>query len=163
MTKQNILHLTQVYDLTPFLYTRLIHISNDITAPQSHPVLTLNTINFDKPKKILSTLLHEQIHWWMMEQKTNGALAMSELKKIYLKVPGIAGADKESTYLHLIICYLELKALAFYIGEKSAREVILESMTNDKIYSWIYNQVLNKDFAIKKIVAKYKLLPPPLI
>lgn len=156
ITKQNMLHLAQVYDLRPFLFTKKIHIQSQV-IPHSHPVLTINTRNAEKPKKILSVWLHEELHWWALQNKKEMNLAIKELKKIYPQAPAA-----KSTYLHLIICHLEMKALVFYLGEKEAREIITGIMKNDKIYPWIYYQILYKDHAIKRVVRKYKLIPPPL-
>lgn len=162
ITKQNLLHLAQVYDLSPFLYTKKIHIQSQV-IPHSHPVLTLNTRNAENPKKILSTFLHEELHWWLSgknDKPTN--LAIAELKKIYPKVPAINKNGPHSTYLHLIVCFLELEALEHYLGKKEARGVITNIMRKDKIYTWVYYQVLYKDFAIRQLVKKHKLLPPVL-
>lgn len=159
--KQNMLHLAQVYDLSPFLFTKKIQIQSQV-IPHSHPVLTLNTRHADEPKKILSLLLHEELHWWAIKKKPAVELAILELKKIYPKAPVTRGSGPDSTHLHLIVCYLELKALGHYLGAKEARLVVTDIMKRDKIYPWVYYQILNKDFAIKKIVEKHQLLPPPL-
>lgn len=161
ITKQNMLHLAQVYDLRPLLFTKKIHIQSQV-IPHSHPILTINTRNAENPKKILSVWLHEELHWWALKNAKNLDLAMKELKKIYPKAPITKSTGADSTFLHLIICHLELKALGFYVGNKEAREIITDMMKKDKIYPWIYYQVLYKDFAIKRIVKKYKLIPPPL-
>lgn len=161
ITKQNLLHLAQVYDLSPFLYTKNVNIQPQV-IPHSHPVLTLNTRNAENPKKILAAFLHEELHWWMEKNSKQTDLAILELKKIYPKAPEINKEMKNSTWLHLMVCYLELRALEFYLGNKEARGLITNTMKKDKIYPWVYYQVLYKDFAIKKIVEKYKLLPPPL-
>jgi hypothetical protein len=163
LTKQNLLHLAQVYDLSPFLFTKDIIIKSDIAPePVSDPNLTLNTKNSEDPKKILSRLLHGELHWWLLRDKQATSLAMLELKKIYPDAPQTNEYGKDTTYLHLIVCYLELRALEFYVGVKESKQIISALMKQDKLYPWIYYQVLNKDFAIKKIVKKHKLLPPPL-
>ncbi len=162
LTKQNLLHLLQVYDLSPFLYTKQVQIESKV-IPHSHPVLTLNTRHSEKPKKILSVFLHEQLHWWLTANQQKTDAAIKELKKIYPNAPVTKAVGPHSTYVHLIVCYLELKALSFYLGKKEGREVISSVMRDDKIYPWIYFQVLNKDFAIAKVVKKYGLLPSPLL
>jgi len=159
--KQNMLHLAQVYDLRPFLFTKKIHVES-MVIPHSHPILTLNTRSAEKPKKILSVWLHEELHWWMDKNPKQTALAIKELKKIYPNAPKGMGATPDSTFLHLIVCYLEMKAVALYLGDKEARSIIEEIMKKDKLYPWIYYQVLYKDFAIKKIIKKYQLAPAPL-
>lgn len=159
--KQNMLHLAQVYDLRPFLFTKKIHVES-MVIPHSHPVLTLNTRSAEKPKKILSVWMHEELHWWMDKNPKSTTLAINELKKIYPQAPKGMGQYENSTLLHLMVCYLEMKALGLYIGDKEARSIIEEIMRKDKLYPWVYYQVLNKDFAIKKILKKHKLVPPPL-
>lgn len=159
--KQNMFHLAQVYDLSPFLFTRKIHVESKV-IPHSHPVLTLNTRNAEKPHKILSVWLHEELHWWTEKNKKNTELAIKELKKVYPRAPITRSEGKDSTHLHLIVCYLEYRALGFYLGQKTASEVVTETMKRDKIYPWVYYQVLFRDYSINKIVKKYKLLPPPL-
>lgn len=161
LTKQNLLHLAQVYELTPFMYTKLVHIQSKV-VPHSHPVLTLNTKNAEHPNKILSTFLHEELHWWAEINKKNTDEAITYLKKRYPKAPAMKGKTQHSTYLHMIVCYLELKALSFYLGKKEARGIISSIMRKDKIYPWIYQQVLYKDKFISYAVKKNKLIPPIL-
>ncbi len=161
ITKQNMLHLAQVYDLRPFLFTKKIHLQSQV-IPHSHPVLTINTRNAENPKKLLSVWLHEELHWWTVQNSKNVNLAIRELKKIYPNAPATKSSGANSTFLHLIVCHLELKALGFYVGDKESREIITDVMKKDKIYPWIYYQILYKDHAIKRIVRKYKLIPPPL-
>jgi hypothetical protein len=161
LTKQNILHLAQVYDLSPFLFTKKIRIESHV-QPQSHPVLTINTKYAEFPKKILAMWLHEELHWWQYSRKESIALALRELKAIYPKVPTVKGVSATDTYLHIIICYLELKAVQFYLGDKEGRDVITERMKKEKRDAWIYYQVLYKDYAIKKVIQKHKLLPEVL-
>lgn len=159
LTKQNLLQLSQVYDLSPFYFTKKIHIQSKVVS-HSHPVLVLNTKNAEFPKKLLSAFIHEEIHWWLTENKNRSTPAIKDLQKIYPKVPVTKGQNARSTYLHLIVCYIELKALSSYLGKEEGRKIITSIMKKDKFYPWVYYQVLYKDFAINKIVAKYKLVPP---
>lgn len=159
LTKQNLLQLSQVYDLSPFYFTKRIQIQSKVVS-HSHPVLVVSTKNAEHPKKLLATFIHEETHWWLTENKSLSMKAMKELQKVYPKVPVAKGHTRQSTYLHLIVCYIELKALSSYLGKTEGRNLIMKLMKSDKLYSWIYDQVLNKDSAIKKIVTKHKLLPP---
>jgi hypothetical protein len=161
MMKQNMFHLAQVYDLSGFLYSKNIFVESMVT-PRSHPVLTLNTRYAERPHKILSSWLHEEFHWWMDQNPKKTKLAINELKISFPNSPNGIELNADSTFLHLIVCYLELKALSFYLGEKEARLIIEEMMNKDKLYPWIYYQVLYKDLAIKQVIKKYKLLPAPL-
>lgn len=161
LTKQNLFHLAKVYDLKPFLFTKKIQIQSYV-VPHSHPVLTLNTRNAERPHQLLSTWLHEEFHWWTTQKKTETDQAIRDLKKIWPAIPVGGAPNVPSTYLHLVICYLELRALENYLGKKDSRAVINQHIQVDKLYPWIYTQVLKKREIIARIVKKNKLLPPPL-
>ncbi len=88
--------------------------------------------------------------------------AVKELKKAYPRAPITKTLGLDSTYLHLLVCELELRALTLYIGKKEARKIIEHVMNQDKIYPWIYRQVLYRNAPIRKIVKKYRLAPKPL-
>jgi hypothetical protein len=156
LTKQNLIHLAHVYDLNPFLFNRKIYIHTK-SAGHTFPELTLHTRFSESPHKLLAQLLHEEFHWWATSQPLKMTAAINELKVIYPKVP-----EPKITYAHLVICYLDYEALKFYLGEKTAKELITNMMKKNKIYPWVYSQVLNKNFALKRVIEKYQLLPPPL-
>lgn len=161
LTRQNILHLAQVYDLGPLLFTKRINIETG-SHPSSHPVLTLNTQHAEYPNRLLAQLLHEELHWWTSQRTKEIDLAIKDLVKIYPKVPHAKNEKPYVTYLHLIVCYAEFRTLEHYLGKKEARNILTQSMQKNKNLSWAYYQVLYKDFALKKVVEKHKLLPPPL-
>jgi hypothetical protein len=150
ITKQNILHLSQVYDLRPFLFSKNIQIESGVRN-QSHPVIQINTKHAENPQRLLSIFLHEQLHWWLKANK-NLTLALKDVKKAY---------PKTRTHLHLelIACYLELRTLNYYLGEKEGRMVISQIMKKDRTYPWVYHEVLGKNLKISKIVKRYGLLP----
>lgn len=159
LTKQNLLHLAQVYDLSPLLFTKQVNVNTNAKT-HSHPILTLNTHYSEHPNRLLSQFLHEELHWWIEIKKVEVDKAIKELVKIYPKVPVAKNEKAYSTYQHLIICFIELKTLSAYLGDKEARAVLNYKMKKDKNYPWVYSQVLNKDFALRKVIDKYKLLPP---
>lgn len=159
LTKQNLFHLAKVYDLKPFLFTKKIQVQSYV-VPHSHPVLTLNTRNAEKPNQLLSTWLHEEFHWWADEKKKETQAAIAELKIMYPKIEGKPGSH--SNYLHFIVCFLEYQSLKFYLGENEAQSVIRGLIVNDKIYPAIYKEILHKDEGIARILRKNKLIPPPL-
>lgn len=160
--KQNVLHLAQVYDLTPFLYSKKIEITSEAQS-KAFPVITLNARFSEKPNKILSQWLHEEMHWWVRQHPEQMKAAIRELNKVWPKVPP-EGRVKSATatYSHLIICWLEQEALTFYLGKTNARNILREFIKKDRIYPWSNSQVLNQGHVIKKVVHRHKLLPPPL-
>lgn len=161
LAKQNLFHLAKVYDLRPFLFTKKIHIQSYV-VPHSHPVLTLNTRHAETPHHLLSTWMHEEFHWWLGLHPRETDKAIADFTKAYPKLPKDVVGNKRSTYLHLAICFLEYRALVHFLGQKEARELLQELVAKDKIYPWVYTQVLNDEAKIKKIIVTNKLLPPPL-
>jgi hypothetical protein len=144
------------HDLGKWEFTDKVHI--DKTAiPHSHPILTLHTRHGQKSQKdmLLSTYLHEQIHWFADEniEKTNVAIAM--LKQAFPKVPvgyPEGAKDEESSYLHLIVCYLEQQALREYLSETRIRAVF-KFWQNDH-YTWVYKQVELHQDLLSQIMAE---------
>jgi hypothetical protein len=161
LTKQNLFHLAKVYDLKPFLFTKKIHVQSFV-VPHSHPVLTLNTRNAEKPNFLLATWLHEEFHWWTSSKKVETDRAIAELKKLWPTIPKGGAANLHSTYLHMIVCWLEHRSLVHFLGERDAKEIIDTLRTKDKVYPWIYMQVLEKSDVISKVIRKNRLVPPPL-
>jgi hypothetical protein len=144
------------HDLGKWEFTDKVHI--DKTAiPHSHPILTLHTRHGQKSQKdmLLSTYLHEQTHWFADEniEKTNVAIAM--LKQAFPKVPvgyPEGAKDEESSYLHLIVCYLEQQALREYLSETRVRAVF-NFWQNDH-YTWVYKQVELHQDLLSQIMAE---------
>jgi len=156
------LGLVSEYNLEPYLYTKKINIQSRVIS-HSHPVLTLNTRNAEFPQKILSTWLHEELHWWAEMNRESVEKAIFDLRILYPVLPQVGGARNDySTYLHLVVCFLEYKAVSLYLGEIKAREILLEFVTVDKIYPWIYTQILNRTQEIENVVKSRKLLPEGL-
>lgn len=146
--------ILDTHDLTKWIFTDKVMIEA-FAIPHSHPVLTLNT----KPQsqdELLSTFIHEQLHWYVDGNKDSEQKAIAEFKKKYKNVPhgNREGArDEYSTYLHLIVCYLEFKSMVALVGEARAEKVMRE--TNH--YTWIYETVLKDRESIGKTIAKNKL------
>lgn len=161
LVKQNLFHLAKVYDLRPFLYTKKIHIQSRV-IPHSHPVLTLNTRNAEKPHAILATWMHEEFHWWVGMNREGTRKAVRELAKMFPNIPSWGTSTPSMTYTHLIICYLEYRSLVHFLGEKEAKEIITELKDKVKLYPWVYEQVLKNEGALRGVVKRYQLLPAPL-
>ncbi len=139
--KEQLLHLIEQYDLSHWLFTREVLIDEKQWIPHSHPVLTLNARYLDDDDSQLATFLHEQFHWYAADKQQQVDAAVQEFKQMFPTVPsGRAGARNEySTYLHLIVCDLELASLEDLLGNARALEVI----SGWQHYTWIYSEVLN--------------------
>jgi hypothetical protein len=152
--------LLRTYDLRKWLFTRDVLIQSGV-IPHSHPVLTLNTRYVDDDIAQLATFVHEQLHWFLtdhVERAKTGA-ALTELRALYPTVPTALpeGARGErSTYLHLIVCYLELQALTELLGEPHARQQ-LERWTH---YTWVYRTVLADTERIGGLLRRQGLVVP---
>jgi hypothetical protein len=127
-------------------------------APHSHPVLTLSTRHLDSDDLLLSTYVHEQLHWWLDANPKRLEKAENALRRIYPKVPvgDPDGSDsEESTYMHLVDCYLEMKADRALMGEQRT-EKVMEFWAGDH-YRWIYRMVMSDEPKIAEIVQKNNL------
>ncbi len=161
-TEKQLRRLISSYDLSRWVFTRSIIIESGFNViPHSHPVLTLSTRHLKDDELLLSTFVHEQLHWFLGYKSKETEDAYKELRTMFPKVPvGFpeGGRDEESTHKHLLVCYLEYQAIKELLGELSARQV-MEFWATDH-YTWIYKTVLERGREIGSLVRKHKLLPP---
>lgn len=133
--------LIRTHNVRPWILTRKILIDAQ-QIPHSHPVLTIHTRHIGEERELLSTFIHEQLHWLEDEPwLDNFQAAMTGFEKLFPVVPSSAegGArDRKSTYRHLLVCDMELQALTTLVGKTAARETLAQ-MTH---YEWIYDKVL---------------------
>lgn len=164
LMRQNIEHLIQVYDVSPLMVTYNIEIDSRSAPSRSHPTLTLNTRFADQPQKILSVLLHEQLHWWTAKNKVPTLKAIAEIKRLFPNAPREGNLKTNlGTYEHLIVCLLEYDSLIYYLDKKKAQKIILDYIKRDKIYPWSFTKVINHYRTINQIILKYKLKPKILM
>lgn len=151
-------NLLKKYDVSRYLFTKKVQIEDGV-IPHSHPVLTLNTRYIDQPIKQLTTFLHEQIHWWVSENDDGVSAAIAEFRKRYPKIPTERreiARNEYSTYLHLVVCYLELVAMRDVAGEETAAEAF--DWLKGHHYRWIYRTVLQDEASIAEVVKRHGLL-----
>jgi len=158
-TKDQLERLLRTYDIQQWIFTKSILI-DDTATPHSHPVLTLSTRHIKDDQLLLSTFVHEQFHWWASGNNDATQKSIAELRGMFPKVPVGApegAVDENSTYLHLVVCYLEYRAMRELLGEFKSRQ-IMDFWATDH-YTWIYRTVLEKPREISTVLFKYKLLP----
>lgn len=158
-TKAQLQRLLQTYDVAKWIFTKSVLI-DEKSIPHSHPVLTLSTRHVRDDELLLSTFLHEQFHWFLTQNHKHTEEAKRELRGLFPKVPVSfpeGAKDEESTYLHLLVIYLEYKANREIFGELKARQV-MEFWATDH-YTWVYKTVLERPRDIGNIVFKHKLVP----
>jgi len=136
-------------------FTEKVLVDYYTRIPHSHPILTLDT-DYADDESLLSTFVHEQSHWFADAKPDAVNKTVAEFKTFYPEVPvgkGEGARDEFSTYLHLIVCYLEFSAVTELLGEPKAREI----MANWRHYKWIYKTVLNEGDKLKAVIEKNKL------
>jgi hypothetical protein len=159
-TRDQLRRLVATYDLSPWIYTTSIVI-DERAIPFSQPVLTLHTRHAKDDELLLSTFVHEQFHWFLAERREPTELAIADLRKLFPTVPagGSAGArDEYSTYLHLLVCYLEQQADLRVLGELKTKQVMAFWATDH--YTWVYETVIGRSRDIGQIMRERKLIPP---
>ena len=160
-TEQQLRRLISSYDLSKWVFTRIIAIESGYNViPHSHPVLTLSTRHLKDDELLLSTFVHEQLHWYLGYKSKETEAAYKELTAMFPKVPvGFpeGGNNEESTYKHILVCYLEYQAVKELLGELRAKQ-IMEFWSTDH-YTWIYKTVVEREREIGSLLRKHKLLP----
>jgi len=158
-TKEQLQRLVKTYDLSKWIFTKAILI-DEKSIPHSHPVLTLHTRHLKDDDLLLSTFVHEQLHWFLVQKDKETNEAIKELRVAFPKVPvGFpeGSEDEESTYLHLLVNYLEYRADRELLGELRAKQV-MDFWSTDH-YKWVYKTVLERTRDIGNIAFKHKLIP----
>ena len=156
-TEKQLEHLLDSYDLRRYTFTRAVVIDEN-SIPHSHPVLTLHTRHLNSDDQLLSTYVHEQLHWYLAQHSQQTQAAEDELRKIYPKVPvGFpdGAQDEQSTYLHLITCYLEMLADRELIGPERTMEVM--NFWSGDHYRWVYRTVIQDESKIASVVTEHHL------
>jgi hypothetical protein len=148
--KEELEQLLKKYDVSKYTFTHTVVIE-ERAMNHAFPVLTLNVHFLGSDDELLSSFLHEQLHWYLRDHPTQMEQALAELKRFYPKVPvGLPeGADTMySTYGHLIDCYLEIQVDRRLMGDERTTRVI----KNKPWYTWIYKTITQDEKRIDAIV-----------
>jgi hypothetical protein len=165
--KEQLERLLKELDLSRWIFTKKVRIEQRV-QPHSHPVLTLNTRSIDNDRRALTNFVHEQIHWFLTERPRDTRNAIDDMKRLYRDAPdnpGKGGArNKDSTYLHLVVCQLEFESARTLFGAEQAatlmKDIIAESQSLNLGYFWIYQQVLDDQPQLSGVIRKHKLTLP---
>jgi hypothetical protein len=158
LAKQTLEQLLASYNLKKYTFTRKVIIEQG-AINHAFPTLTLNAGFAESPDQMLSTFVHEQLHWHLRNRDAQQRAAVAELRNHYPRVPvGLpAAAENEySTYGHLVDCYLEIVADRELLGPERTDAVI----RSKPWYTWIYQTVLNDEKVIAAIVDRHQLRVP---
>jgi len=153
--------LRRRYDLSRFEFTRLVQIVPG-GPTHSHPILTLGTRFTDTEDQLLATYIHEQIHWYLARL---GGIDhdpiepfFDELVRRYPKAPTKlpdGARNYEQTYLHLVVCWLEIEAMTELVGRERA-EALCDTSWG---YRWIYRTVRQDREPLGELLAANGILP----
>ena len=158
-TKDLLLALLERHDVAKWLFTRRVVI-DEHAIPHSHPVLTLHTRHLDQEDLLLSTFVHEQLHWLLATKRKAVGYTIDVLRDMFPDVPvgpPEGALDRDSSYLHLIVNYLELEAMREIVGEERAR-VAFEFWFSDH-YTGLYGIVLDNQVEIAALIDRFELRP----
>jgi len=147
--------LLKKYDVSKYTFTRTVVIE-ERAMNHAFPTLTLNVHFLGSDDELLSSFLHEQLHWYLAQHRQAMEDAVRRLKAMYPRAPvGLPeGADSEySTYGHLVDCYLEIQADRELIGRERTDRVI----KNKPWYTWIYKTILQDEDRIATLVKAERL------
>jgi hypothetical protein len=155
-TKARLEQVLSQYDLRKYAFTRKVLIE-ERAINHAFPVLTLNVRFADSSDELLSSYVHEQLHWHLRDRNAEQQSAVAELRRMYPNAPvGLPeGAETAfSTYGHLVDCYLEILADRELIGAERTAAVI----RTKGHYTWIYATVLRDESRIAAVVRERGLL-----
>jgi len=153
--------LRRRHDLSRYEYTRLVRVvpGGDTF---SHPMLTLGNRFAENEDLLLSTYLHEQMHWylWYLGSPDHDPVApfLDELVRRYPEAPTElpdGARSYEATYLHLVINWLEVAATSEFIGRTRACAVAETQRT----YRWIYRTVLRDWDLLAELYERHGVVP----
>ncbi|MEI5906785.1 hypothetical protein WAK64_06900 [Bacillus spongiae] len=155
---RNLYSLLDRYNVSKWLFTDQVVIDEMVEIPHSHPTLTINTKYLKNDHLLLTTFIHEQLHWYAVLNFTQIKAVINELKTFYKHVPvgyPKGAKDEFSTYLHLVINFLEVKALHELL-EKEEAEAVIAFLMGDH-YTWIYETVSKNNNFIHTLLIKHKI------
>ena len=89
-TKEQLQRLLASYDLKKWIVTKSILI-DEKAIPHSHPVLTLSTRHLKDDELLLSTFVHEQMHWFVIQDQERLSAAIKSFNPCFQSACGISG------------------------------------------------------------------------
>jgi hypothetical protein len=153
--------LRKRHDLSRYEYTRLVRVV-PASATYSHPILTLGTRFTETEDQLLATYLHEQMHWYLYELGGHDhdpvASFFDELVRRYPDAPTRlpeGARNYEQTYVHLVVCWLELAVTSEFIGRERAF-ALAETVYG---YRWIYRTVVRDWDDLEALFTANGILP----
>lgn len=123
--------------------------------------MTLGT--FNRGPFLLASYLHEQLHWYALAERPRfEAILERELPTRFPEVPTErpeGAGSRHSTYLHLVMCWLELDGLRRLLGEERATGVV-DVLVERGVYRWVYQVVRDQFDDLDVVFARRGVHPP---
>ena len=151
--------LIDEYGLHDWMFTDRILVDQDTRIPHSHPVLTLTTRYLGDDTEILTNVVHEQLHWLVLENQGALRSALDEIRALYPEPPDgppTGARNLRSTYLHLVVCSLEYQALEQKIGREAAEA----ALRSKPYYTWVFATVIDDREKLRPVLAKHGIVLP---
>jgi hypothetical protein len=156
-TRRQLRDVLAEYDVDPWVFERAIRV-DATSSGSSEPVITLSTQHRGDDLGLLAEFVHEQIHIFVKGPSLRAAL--DTLRTMYPDAPTErprGGPSATATYLHLVVNWLELDAMAELVGEAPARR----RMDEKEYYTWINDRVLDDTQTLGRLLAEHDLLLTP--
>ena len=133
--------------------TNKVVIENGV-IPHSHPVLTMNT-RVDDPLELLSTLIHEQLHWFAQEHPKYDE-AIEYLKEHYEDNGECnkSGTYPNSFWEHIIVCWNTRNVLQDILAKEEVEHIYDQWQP----YPKTEHLILNKFDDIKGELVKFDMI-----
>ena len=148
------------WDLSKWLYTTNVRIDGASGRTFSHPILTLQPQDLLGEEEVgLSIFLHEQMHW-AAQTLPGTAAAVDEARAAFPAPPGHdegGAVDRESTWLHFVVCALHLEAMAEVLSAAPARSLL----ASHRFYRWIHATILGSEHWSSGYLRRHGLRLPP--
>lgn len=130
---------------------RLTSKSEEIS--HSSPLTLITLLNSD-PEGLVSALLHEEMHNFLMAMPGDDSfwLLIDELKEIFPDAP----RNVENPYVHIVVCLLEYKAMQDIFG----RERALAALERQQKYEGVYQIVRDNEYLLTNLIGAFGFLPP---
>ncbi len=143
-------------DLRRYLLTDVVTVDEEIRGGFSHPLtLSPGTLLGLDPRAVLSTFLHEQMHW-IHAPGLDAATTEAASRWPDPPPPPAGSYDAQSSWLHISVCSLEYVSLAEVIGEAEAVAVLRGRLH----YSWMYEQILADPAWARDLLMRHGLFAP---
>jgi len=156
--KSQIERLVKTYNLERYILSSNITIEYHAT-PEAHTDIALNTLWVEDDDMALASFLHEQMHLIGNVKSREVEKTLRQLSNTYSNIPigkFLGAKSTHSNYVHIIINFLEYKALREVLGKEKAREII-EKRAN-LIYKWIYKKVIEDYDKLQVLFSKNGIL-----